>query len=197
MIRYMMSFPSQTQRSPFSRFLRIGIVIACVMILLASIAGFAYALWPAKDLGSVEYGGTPTAQSVNIQRQDPRALGEHYGNGQIPLVELQQISKGHYLVPNAAEEFTRMQTALLAAGHGLKINSSYRTLAEQEGLIKRYGLLSAGGTAAPTGQSDHGLGLSVDMKLDGNALRWMSENAGTYGFKNNVAGEPWHWTFTN
>lgn len=197
MIESMMSFPSQTQRSPFSRFLRIGVGISCLMILLASIAGFTYALWPAKDLGSVQYGGTPSAQSANFQRQNPRALGDHYGNGQIPVIELQQISKGHYLVPVAAEEFTRLQAALRAAGHELKINSSYRTLAEQEGLIKRYGLLSAGGTAAPVGQSDHGLGLSVDVKLDGNALRWMSDHAGEYGFKNTVAGEPWHWTFTN
>ena len=166
------------------------------MILLASIAGFTYALWPEKDLGSVDYGGTPTAQSANLQRQDSRALGEHYGNGQIPLAELQQISTGHYLVPGAAEEFMRMHAALRAAGQSLKINSSYRTLAEQEGLIKRYGLLDAGGTAAPAGQSDHGLGLSVDMKLDGNALRWMSENAARYGFENTVTGEPWHWTFT-
>lgn len=197
MINSMMSFPSQTQRSPFSRFLRIGVRMSCLMILLASIAGFAYALWPAKDLGSVEYGGTPIGQSVNFQQQNPHALGEHYGNGQIPVVELQQISAGHYLVPGAAENFTRLHAALRAAGHGLKINSSYRTLAEQEGLIKRYGLLSDGGTAAEAGQSDHGLGLSVDLRLDGNALRWMSDHAGEYGFKNNVAGEPWHWTFTN
>ncbi|WP_181150019.1 D-alanyl-D-alanine carboxypeptidase family protein [Arthrobacter sp. MYb227] len=171
-------------------------LLTCVLILLASIAGFAYALWPQKDLGSFGYAGAPTAQSVNVQRQDSRALGEHYGNGQIPLLELQQISKGHFLVPAAAEEFERLQAGLRAAGHDLKINSSYRTLAEQEGLIKRYGLLESGGTAAPAGQSDHGLGLSVDVKLDGNALRWMSDNAARYGFENTVTGEPWHWTFT-
>lgn len=192
----MMSFPSQTPRSPFSRFLRIGVVISCAMIVLASVTGIAYALWPAKDVGSNGYDSTPQAIPASNQVHNAQALGSTYGNGQIPLSELQQIATGHFLVPAAAEEFSRLAEQFTAAGHRLKINSSYRTLAEQEGLIKRFGLLDDGGTAAPAGSSDHGLGLSVDLTLDARALRWMGENAAAFGFSNTVAGEPWHWTYT-
>ncbi len=191
----MITFPSQTPRSAFSRFLRIGTVATSVMIFLACLVGFAYALWPAKDLGSYGSADAPVAITASQQKADARPLGSTYGNGQIPESQLREIAPGHSMTPQAAERFAAMKKALQRDGKQFKVNSAYRTLAEQEGLIKRYGLLSNGGTAAPVGESDHGLGLSVDLKLDGDALRWMSEHAGSFGFKNTVAGEPWHWTF--
>ncbi|MPY94299.1 MAG: hypothetical protein GEV08_14925 [Acidimicrobiia bacterium] len=45
------------------------------------------------------------------------------------------------------------------------------------------------------GTSTHGLGLSVDLELDGRAQAWMEANAGSSGFVRDVAGEPWHWTY--
>lgn len=191
----MTSFPSQTPRSPYSRFLRIGIIATSAMIFVASLVGFAYALWPAKDLVGQGYAEGTGAVTAGYRAVDPGVAGSTYGNGKIPLTELTAIAPGHYLDPVAAEAFARMKKSLAADGHKLQVNSAYRTLAEQEGLIKRYGLLNDGGTAAPVGESDHGLGLSVDLKLDGNDLRWMGENADAYGFKNTVKGEPWHWTF--
>ncbi|MFF5793756.1 D-alanyl-D-alanine carboxypeptidase family protein [Paeniglutamicibacter sp. NPDC012692] len=191
----MMRFPSQMPRSPFSRMLRIGIVATSLTILIASLVGFAYALWPAKEFGASGYADTPTATAVGLGTEDIGMLGAIYGNGKIPASELVEIAPGRKLIPEAAERFTRMKKALQRDGHELQVNSAYRTLSEQEGLIKRHGLLSDGGTAAPVGESDHGLGLSVDLKLDGDALRWMESRAGSFGFRNTVRGEPWHWTY--
>lgn len=191
----MISFPSQTPRSPFSRFLRIGVVVSSAMIFVASLVGFAYALWPAKDLGTYGNPDGAVAITVGYQGSNAGSLGKKYGNGEIPVTELREIAPGRSLVPAAAEQFTRLRQALNDAGHQTKVNSAYRTLAEQKGLINRYGLLGSGGTAAPVGESDHGLGLSVDLRLDGDALAWMSEHAESYGFKNTVSGEPWHWTY--
>jgi len=191
----MMSFPSQTPRSPFSRILRIGIIATSLTILITSLIGFAYALWPAKELGASGYVHPPTATAVGLGTEDIGMLGAIYGNGKIPASELEEIAPGRTLIPVAAEWFTQMENAMHKQGHELKVNSAYRTLSEQEGLIRRHGLLSDGGTAAPAGESDHGLGLSVDLKLDGEALRWMESRAGSFGFKNTVKGEPWHWTY--
>lgn len=191
----MMRFPSQLPPSPFSRMLRIGIVATSLTILIASLIGFAYALWPAKELGVSGLADTPTATAVGHSTEDIGMLGAIYGNGKIPASELEEIAPGRALIPVAAERFAQMKTALYKDGHELKVNSAYRTLSEQEGLIKRHGLLSDGGTAAPVGESDHGLGLSVDLKLDSDALRWMDTRAQSFGFKSTVKGEPWHWTY--
>ncbi len=175
--------------------LRIGIVTTSLSIVIVSLLGFAYALWPPKDPGASGFANTPTATAAGFGAEDIGMLGAIYGNGKIPASELEEIAPGRKLIPVAAERFMKMKRALHRDGHELQVNSAYRTLSEQEGLIKRHGLLSDGGTAAPVGESDHGLGLSVDLKLDGDALRWMESRAGSFGFKNTVKGEPWHWTY--
>ncbi|MGL3805932.1 M15 family metallopeptidase [Paeniglutamicibacter sp. R2-26] len=190
----MMRFPSQTPPSPYTRMLRIGILATSLMIVIASAIGFAYALWPAKEIPA-SGSATPTATVVGHGTNALDKLGTAYGNGKIPRSELEEIAPGRRLTPEAAEGFAGMKKALVRAGHELQVNSAYRTLSEQEGLIKRHGLLSDGGNAAPVGESEHGLGLSVDLKLDADALAWMRERAGSFGFKNTVRGEPWHWTY--
>jgi len=75
------------------------------------------------------------------------------------------------------------------------VNDGYRDLADQHRLARELGLYSQGGLAAAPGTSTHGLGVSLDLELDGAALAWMRANAGRHGFVNDVAGEPWHWTY--
>ena len=190
-----MRFPSQTPRSLFSRILRIGIVATSLTIVIASLIGFAYALWPQKELVASGFANPPSATAVGHGTENIGLLGAKYGNGKIPTNELEEIAPGRKLVPAAAEHFIQMKKALHKDGHELQVNSAYRTLAEQERLVKRQGLLSDGGTAAPAGESEHGLGLSVDLKLSSEALQWMETRAGSFGFKNTVQGEPWHWTY--
>lgn len=119
-----------------------------------------------------------------------------YGNGQIPPAALTTIGgTSHRLWTPAAGAFDTMLAAARADGVDIGITDSYRTYDSQVDLVQRKGLYSEGGLAAKPGTSDHGWGLSLDLKLDASALSWMRANGATYGFAEDVPREPWHWTF--
>lgn len=190
-----MSFPSQLPPSPMARAMRLAAVLTALAMLTASVLGIAYALKPFAEPEPEAAFSAGSALRPAAASAEDTSLGATYGNGQIPLDELVRIGPGRYLAPEAAAAFTELAVGLRRAGHEVQVNSAYRSLAEQEGLIKRYGLLSEGGTAAAVGTSEHGLGISVDMTLSGEALRWMESHAARHEFVNTVAGEPWHWTY--
>ena len=178
-----------------ARAMRLAAVLTALAMLTASVLGIAYALKPSAEPAAEAGFAAESALRHGPASAEGKSLGATYGNGKIPLAELVRIGPGRYLAPEAAAAFTELAAGLRQAGYAVKVNSAYRSLAEQEGLIKRYGLLSEGGTAAAVGTSEHGLGISVDMTLSGEALRWMESHAARHGFGNTVAGEPWHWTY--
>ncbi len=118
-----------------------------------------------------------------------------FANGRIPETALVDIGGGDRLQEPAARAFVGMREAAAREGVSLEVNDSYRSLPEQEELAERKGLYSQGGLAARPGTSTHGLGLSVDLHLDGPAQAWMRANAGRFGFSEDVPREPWHWTY--
>ena len=118
-----------------------------------------------------------------------------YGNGQVPAGALQSIGGEHRLYAPAAKAFTRMAADAKAQGVTIGVNESYRSLAEQQRLANELGLYSQGGKAAAPGTSNHGWGLALDLQLDGKAQQWMRDNSHRYGFVEDVAREPWHWTY--
>jgi LAS superfamily LD-carboxypeptidase LdcB len=71
-------------------------------------------------------------------------------------------------------------------------------MAEQQALYRKY-LNGTGNLAAKPGYSNHQNGISVDIGgINGygtKAFKWMQQNAGRYGFINDVRGEFWHWTY--
>jgi zinc D-Ala-D-Ala carboxypeptidase len=142
------------------------------------------ALTPARRLSPGQYG---TLQ--------PPAELQSYGNGRIPATRLAAIGSGHKLWTPAASGFTQMVAAAKRDGVSIGVNDSYRDLAGQERMAREKGLYSQGGLAAAPGTSTHGWGVSVDLELDGRAQGWMRENAARYGFVEDVAREPWHWTY--
>lgn len=175
--------PSRVYYAGTSRKMRwAGVMITAVLGVALVYGGGKYAL------GTLF--GSPTGQGTAIEQS------QKHGNGQLPADQLEQISKEYQLVPPAAKQFAAMQRDLEAAGHTLTINSAYRTIAQQQELVDRLGLLEDGGKAAPVGESEHGLGVSVDLTLNFDALTWMNTNAGKYGFERTVENEPWHWTYT-
>jgi LAS superfamily LD-carboxypeptidase LdcB len=88
-----------------------------------------------------------------------------------------------------------MDAAARAAGLGLRVNSGYRTYAEQARLYDAY-VHGRGNLAARPGTSTHGLGLSADIDVrDPHTLSWLRAHAATYGFVNDVPSESWHWTY--
>ena len=119
-----------------------------------------------------------------------------FGNGRIPASALTPIGEGsHRLHAPAAEAFKALKSAAAADGVKIGITDSYRSHDAQVDLAKRKGLYSQGGLAATPGTSNHGWGMSVDLDLDATAQRWMRQNAGRFGFVEDVPREPWHWTF--
>lgn len=119
-----------------------------------------------------------------------------YGNGRIPRQALSPIGVGdHRLHAPAADAFKRMRADAAAAGVNIGVTDAYRSYEDQVDIARRKGLYSQGGLAAEPGTSNHGWGLSLDLQLDSRAQEWMRNNAGRYGFVEDVPREPWHWTF--
>ncbi len=127
------------------------------------------------------------------------------------------VGRMQRLTPDAARAWRAMQAAATAEGVTLLIVSGYRSIDYQARLIRKK--LNAGQTvseilavnAAP-GHSEHHTGRAIDIATPGSrpltdefeasdAFRWLSRNAGRFGFamsypRDNPAGfvyEPWHW----
>jgi D-alanyl-D-alanine carboxypeptidase len=160
-------------------------------VATASSAGFASALASevSRTAASTAPSGTLTADGV------PSDLAA-YGNGRIPREALSEIgSTGHRMWAPAARRYEELTAAAARDGVTIGITDSYRTFESQVDLAERKGLYKNGGLAAVPGTSDHGWGRSLDLKLDNNALAWMREHGATYGFREDVPRESWHWTY--
>jgi hypothetical protein len=156
--------------------------------------GFAQALDRAV---SVETSRATTAKpKVPTMRDGIPSDLAGYGNGRIPAGSLSPIGVGqHRLWAPAAQSFRQMTAAAHRQGITIGVSDSYRSFDQQVDVARRKGLYSKGGLAAEPGTSDHGWGLSLDLSLNPSAQTWMRANAAQYGFRENVAREPWHWTF--
>lgn len=108
--------------------------------------------------------------------------------------------------------FARMQALAAAAGVNLKIASGFRTLKRQQYfyncmLTKK---CNGGNKAAVPGNSNHGVGLALDLNADcgkqagakaptlcksSKVYVWLLNNYRTHGFIRAVPSEPWHWEY--
>lgn len=146
-------------------------------------------------------GGWPSVTAVDtgqvqLDRSGPPPELAAYGNGRIPPEALAPLGVGdHRMWAPAARAFQAMMAAAAQDGVTIGVSSSYRSYEDQVRMVERYGLYSQGGRAAAPGTSNHGWGLSVDLRLDSQAQAWMRANAQRFGFVEDVAREPWHWTF--
>lgn len=121
-----------------------------------------------------------------------------YVNGRPVSLTLSSIGNGKLLRSDAAAAYNRMMAAARAAGVNLSTVSGFRTMEQQRALYQAY-LSGHGNLAARPGYSNHQGGISVDIGGIGGygtrAYSWLRNNAGRFGFTNDVRGEPWHWTF--
>ena len=121
-----------------------------------------------------------------------------YQAGRPTQVRLSPVGGGKYLNARAAPQFLAMMDAARRAGVHLSVSSAFRTHAEQVRLYDLY-RSGRGNLAARPGYSNHQMGLSVDLGGVGGygtrAYAWLQQNAPRYGFRNDVGGEPWHWTY--
>lgn len=119
-----------------------------------------------------------------------------YGNGKVPAAALSEVAgTSHRLWAPAARSLEALLATARTEGVTIGITDSYRTYETQVDLVRRKGLYSQGGLAATPGTSKHGWGIAVDLRLDHAAQTWMRQNAGRFGFVENVAREPWHWQY--
>lgn len=120
-----------------------------------------------------------------------------YVNGSPRQITLGSIPNGKELRSDAAAAYNRMYAAARAQGITLKVNSGFRTMAEQQALYRAY-LNGTGNLAAKPGYSNHQGGIAVDINVGGtgtSTYRWLAANAHKYGFTRTVPSEPWHWEF--
>jgi hypothetical protein len=93
-----------------------------------------------------------------------------------------------------AKQFDAMVAAAKQDGVNITITSGFRSRAEQERLYAAY-KNGTGNLAAKPGTSNHESGDALDLGPP-SAYGWLKQNAGRFGFKNRVAGEPWHYSLT-
>jgi hypothetical protein len=135
------------------------------------------------------------APSGDAQHRLPAVDVTGLRNGHVPATRLASVGYGERLLRPVARQYLRMAAAARTAGVPLPLNDGYRTYAEQADLYRRY-RNGTGNLAAPPGQSNHGLGLSVDINTGNpHVVPWLRRHATTYGFVNDVPSEPWHWTY--
>lgn len=107
------------------------------------------------------------------------------------------LMDGKGLNPRLAAAFERAQADAAKAGLTLRMNSGYRSPAEQERVfaakVKQYGSRAeAHKWALYPWESMHVRGLAIDVGPAGAGPAWLQKNQERYGICRRYANEPWH-----
>jgi LAS superfamily LD-carboxypeptidase LdcB len=142
-----------------------------------------------RGAGSVSGGGGGGGEQVTA-----------YVNGQPRQITVVPVGNGQYMRADAASHFKEMMAAARNAGHDLYAESGFRTMAKQQYLYNGWIHHEPGfNLAARPGYSNHQNGIAMDIGGVGgygsSAYRWLSANAGRFGFTNDVGGEYWHFDY--
>lgn len=95
-----------------------------------------------------------------------------------------------------ADAFLTMAKAAESSGVTLRINSGFRTMAEQQYFYNCYltGNCNNGNLAAPPGYSNHQSGHALDLNTASSGVySWLSSHGASHGFSHTVPSENWHW----
>ena len=130
---------------------------------------------------------TPTGTEVNEQ-QDLYLRGEKIGTAS----EFIMFGERKIIKPVAYYLHTMIEAAK-KDGTNLRVNSGFRTMAQQRQLRADMPNL-----AARAGYSNHQNGIAVDFSMrsdSGKSFQWLTKNAWRYGFIRTVIFERWHWEY--
>ena len=141
------------------------------------------------------YGEAPKALSdAQLEGVPGQFLGsfEAWDGGKrledVDVVELD----GKKVAVKTARAWQTLRDAAAADGVFLQLNSGFRTMAEQRHLYQKYG----SPRAAYPGHSNHQHGQALDIDASNpQHKRWLFENAPSFGWRNTVSFEPWHWEY--
>ncbi|KAI8835299.1 hedgehog signaling/DD-peptidase zinc-binding domain-containing protein [Chytridium lagenaria] len=103
---------------------------------------------------------------------------------------------GISVVVETACAFLKMKKAAQSSNINLRLNSGFRTHAEQTRLYNCYltKKCNSGNLAAKPGFSNHQNGIALDISVVNTSVyKWMTENASRFGFVRTVPSEKWHW----
>lgn len=135
-----------------------------------------------------------------LSRGVHRRNGRLQNTGVLAPVSGTTTGRGSLLAP-AAVAWERMRAAASAEGVGIMATDTYRTWESQARAYSRYLDGSKTAHVLPPGESQHGLGLAVDLTNGTGVLRktdaqwrWMSQNGPRYGW-HPISNEAWHWEF--
>lgn len=108
-------------------------------------------------------------------------------------LSLTVIATGHSLATTAAASYARLVVLFGATIPIPKRLGAFRTFAQQQELRDLF-LSGNGAFALPPGNSQHELGLAMDVGRP--ARKWMKENAGAHGWRRTNPAEKWHFEYT-
>jgi D-alanyl-D-alanine carboxypeptidase len=149
-----------------------------------------------------------------------RSLVLHPEAQELVVAAIGDDGREHLLTPAAAAKWREMSAAALSDGVVIQIGSAFRSVDRQAEIIRAklvegLSLDAVLCVSAPPGYSEHHSGRAVDVTTNEGAaalelefentqaFRWLSKNAGRFGFvlsypAGNPQGydyEPWHWCF--
>lgn len=105
---------------------------------------------------------------------------------------------GEPVEKNTGNAYAVMQAAAARQGIGLRINSGFRTMSEQQYLYACYVNCNCNSCnlAASPGYSNHQSGSALDLNTSNSGvLNWLNNNGAAFGFRRTVPSEVWHWEY--
>ncbi|MFW6598674.1 peptidoglycan-binding protein [Propionibacteriaceae bacterium Y2011] len=152
-------------------------------------------------VGAQTWGKLMGASSGGGGGRGPNPKGT-YTNGRMPSSALAHVGFGNWRMSTyCIDDFKRLNSAFRGRfGINLPISgsmSAYRTYDQQVYLWNEY-QAGRGNLAARPGTSNHGWGLACDIAVapyGSTKYNWLNANAPSYGFNDDVGGEPWHWAY--
>jgi D-alanyl-D-alanine carboxypeptidase len=124
-----------------------------------------------------------------------RSQDTGYTNGKAMPITLVNVH-GMRVEIATADAYMAMADAAAAAGVNLRINSGFRTNAEQTYFYDCYKNCNCNScnVAAAPGYSNHQSGHALDLNTaTPGVAAWLNANGGRFGFRRTVPSELWHW----
>jgi len=161
-----------------------------------------------------------TSLEISTDLIAARSLALHPEAQELVVAAVGDDGREHLLAPAAAAKWREMSAAALSDGVVIKIASAFRSVDRQAEIIRAklaegLSLDAVLCASAPPGYSEHHSGRAIDVTTDEGtaplepefektrAFRWLSKNAGRFGFTLSYPArnphvydyEPWHWCF--
>jgi hypothetical protein len=179
----------------------VGAVAVCVLITILATARAAHeepaVAPPPPRTAEPDAEPRPEDPLWTIGSEPVERIGYRHGRKQ--AIEVVPLGPDAVEVEvRTARAFLAMRAAAAKDGVDLRLESGFRTAAEQRALFKAW-RRGRGNKAARPGRSNHQSGRALDIAVlsSPGARAWLEANAIAFGFKRTVKREPWHWEYVD